>query len=287
MNFKNQIDFNELKSTRLPITLFAGLFVWFFIWFFQPFELNKFNIENKALFLAGYGLITSFELFLGYFIPPFLWKSFFTYKFWNSGFHLIYLALNLVLLAFFNRIYGELTGFYQFNTFSIAHYIFYTLAIGLLPIISTIFIADRVLLKNKFERLEKKSKTNKKVLHQKQNQLIRKISIKSDKTKDKFDIELSNILYFQSDDNYVNIFYLHEGNLSKRLMRITLSQIEKQLDGFDQIVRCHRSFVVNLDKVTNVEGKSQHYSFVIPQLPNSIPVSKTFPKSIIDSLSSS
>lgn len=285
MDFKNQIDFNELKTIRLPIIIFAGLFVMFFIWFFKPFELGNFSIENKTLFLAGYGVITSFALFFGYCIIPFLWKGFFSYKFWNTGFHLTYLAFNLVLLAFFNRIYGELTGFYQFNPFSIVHYIFYTLSIGLLPIISTIFIADRVLLKNKFERLETKSKTNKNLLQQKQSQLVQEISIKSDKTKDKFDIELSNILYFQSDDNYVNIFYLQNGSLSKRLMRITLSQIESQLKDFDQIVRCHRSFVVNLDKVKSVEGKSQHYSFVIPQLPNSIPVSKTFPKSIIDELS--
>jgi len=282
MNLKSQIDFNELKSARLLIVLFSGFLVFLFLWFFQPFELKNFEIENKILFLAGYGGIVSFIMFCSYYLIPFFWKRFFTYKFWNAGFHLAFLAFNLILIAFLNRIYCGLTGFYDFNPFSLVHYIFYTMSVGLLPIALTIFFVDRILLKNKFEQIAKKTEQNK----IKPDNQDATITIKSDKIKDQLTLALSNIMYFQADDNYVNIYFLQDGTVTKQLMRITLSQIEKQLFSYYQIVRCHRSYIVNLDKVKSVEGKSQHYSFVIPQLPNSIPVSKTFPKSIIDTLSS-
>lgn len=52
----------------------------------------------------------------------------------------------------------------------------------------------------------------------------------------------------ESADNYVSIWYISKTGVSKYLIRNTLKEME---DRFSQtrIVRCHRSFMVNLDQV--------------------------------------
>ena len=299
MDLKAQIDFEELKNIRFPIIIVTGIFVFFFLWFFQPFGLEDFKVDNKILFLSIYAINTSLVLFFAYILIPFLWKKFFTYQFWNVTVHLVYLVATLIFMGILNRIYSGLSGFYQFNPFSLVHHIFYTIAIGLTPIVIIVGVVDKVLLQRKFEDLAKKSreslqvsqingKENKssEMLESKEDTEIKKVEktvvLNSNNRSDEFSILASNIVYFKSDDNYVNIYFLNKGTISKRLMRITLSQIEKQLIGFDQIIRCHRSYIVNLDRVNYIKGNSQKYVFFLNDLSIKIPISKTFPQNIVE-----
>ncbi len=281
MNLKSQIDFNELKHIRFAIILFSGIFVFSFLWFFQPFDLNEFNIKYKNLFLAGFGFNTSFVLFLCYYFIPLVWKQFFLFKFWNASYHLIYLMINLLIISLLNRIYGSITGFYDFNPFSVFHYVLYTFSVGLLPIVITIVAVDRILLKLKFEELSNISQ-KKEILQE--TVIQNTVTIKSGKLKDQITLLSSDIICFKANDNYVNIFFLQENIVKKRLIRITMSRVEEQLSEYDFIVRCHRSYIININKIISVERESQKYFFTIDKLSISVPVSKTFPENIIDKI---
>ena len=88
------------------------------------------------------------------------------------------------------------------------------------------------------------------------------------------------MLYICSCDNYVEIHYTTVGEqVHKRLLRTTLNNLEEQLNASD-LVRCHRSYIVNLGKVCEVEGNSKAMVLLLQQVPQPIPVSRTRIKTI-------
>ena len=62
-------------------------------------------------------------------------------------------------------------------------------------------------------------------------------------------IMLENLLFIESSDNYITIHYLNKSKLSHFLIRNSLKWMDENLTKDSQLVRCHRSFIVNLDKV--------------------------------------
>ena len=64
----------------------------------------------------------------------------------------------------------------------------------------------------------------------------------------RFSVKLENLLYLEASDNYVSIYYLNNGKVTRFMLRNTLKNLEEDLKG-TELVRCHRSFIVNCDKV--------------------------------------
>lgn len=90
-----------------------------------------------------------------------------------------------------------------------------------------------------------------------------------------------NLLYIESADNYISTWYLKNGQLKKQLIRITLKDLSQQLADTN-IVRCHRSFMVNLDqiKVLRREKENLFIELGYPGL-KEIPISKTYGEEVL------
>ena len=90
----------------------------------------------------------------------------------------------------------------------------------------------------------------------------------------------SNLLYVESADNYVYIWYLNKGNLTKFMLRNSMKTIEEQM-AETNLLRCHRSYIVNFEQV-NVIRKQKDGIYVEFDLPNikDIPVSKKYSEKI-------
>lgn len=101
----------------------------------------------------------------------------------------------------------------------------------------------------------------------------------------KFSIKKENLLYLESAENYVNICYLNKGIVSKYLLRDTLKKMEESFSG-TEIIRCHRSYMVNFDKV-KVIRKDKDGLILELDTPSVIdlPVSKTYFDSVMQTFS--
>lgn len=101
----------------------------------------------------------------------------------------------------------------------------------------------------------------------------------------KFSIKKENLLYLESAENYVNICYLNKGKVSKYLLRDTLKKIEESLSG-TEIVRCHRSYIVNFEKVKVIRKDKDglKLEFDDPYVTD-IPVSKTYVNAVMQTFS--
>jgi DNA-binding LytR/AlgR family response regulator len=82
-------------------------------------------------------------------------------------------------------------------------------------------------------------------VHQKRNLL----AFPDEKGELKLSVMIENLLYIDSADNYATIHYLNKSKLSHFLIRNSLKWIEENLTKDSPLVRCHRSYIVNLDKV--------------------------------------
>jgi len=103
------------------------------------------------------------------------------------------------------------------------------------------------------------------------------IAFLDEKGEFKISIVLENLLYVDSADNYATIHYLNKSKLSHFLIRNSLKWIEENLTKETPLVRCHRSYIVNLDKV-KVLRKTKDGIFLELDALNTadIPVSKTY-----------
>jgi hypothetical protein len=101
----------------------------------------------------------------------------------------------------------------------------------------------------------------------------------------KFSIKKENLFYLESAENYVNICYLNKGKISKYLLRDTLKKIEESFSG-TEIIRCHRSYIVNFDKVKVLRKDKDglKLEFDNPAV-SDIPVSKTYVDTVMETFS--
>jgi TRAP-type mannitol/chloroaromatic compound transport system permease small subunit len=101
----------------------------------------------------------------------------------------------------------------------------------------------------------------------------------------KFSTKKENLLYLESAENYVNICYLNKGKVTKYLLRDTLKKIEEDFSG-TEIIRCHRSYMVNFEKVKVIRKDKDGLKLVFddPSVTD-IPVSKTYVDTVMRTFS--
>ena len=90
-----------------------------------------------------------------------------------------------------------------------------------------------------------------------------------------------NLLYIESADNYICVWYKKNDILKKQLLHITMKEISEQLADTN-IVRCHRSYMINLDLV-KVMRREKSNLFLELEEPGvrEIPISKTYGEAVL------
>jgi|GEM_PF-755115 len=88
----------------------------------------------------------------------------------------------------------------------------------------------------------------------------------------------NNILFFKSEDNYVDVYYLLGGEVKTELIRTTLKKIESTCD-YSGLVRVHRSYTINIKTVSSSKRTHKGYVLQFDPLPDmQVPVSASYQK---------
>ena len=89
-----------------------------------------------------------------------------------------------------------------------------------------------------------------------------------------------DIFYIMSQDNYVSIYYLIGDTMNNYLLRCSTVQVEEALKG-TSIIRCHRSYLVNLNHVKMLHHSSGKAAIVLSDNTGTeIPVSRKYYKEL-------
>lgn len=102
------------------------------------------------------------------------------------------------------------------------------------------------------------------------------IDFLDEKDINRFTVKVENLLYIQSSDNYVDIFYEEDNAVKKFMLRNTIKNLEKYLAG-SSIIRCHRSYMINTSNILSFQKTTTGYLIKLKHLAEiEIPVSKTY-----------
>ena len=122
------------------------------------------------------------------------------------------------------------------------------------------------------------------LLEEHQEEVIARQSVFSfydEKQELRLSVKRGELLYVESADNYVCIWYLSKGQLTKFLLRNSLKAMEENFADTN-VLRCHRSYMVNFDqvKVIRREKEGIFLELGIERVPD-IPISKTYSEKVM------
>jgi hypothetical protein len=265
------------KRNIVRLILFTSVFALIFINIYSPFGVDKwFNLTNlqfltySSLIILGGVLIVVISRIIMFQVCKRYLINIWQYLLWiftEVLFMALFYALFETLFLDDNRIFSELVKLSARNT---------TLVLLLPYSVLWLYFSWRD-KKEQIERLAdvQSFPTNTRNM----------IPFYDDKGILKFSIKKENLLYLESAENYVNICYLNKGNVSKYLLRDTLKKIEESFSG-TEIIRCHRSYMVNFDKVKVIRKDKDGLKLELDN-PSVIdlPVSKTYVNTVMQTFS--
>jgi hypothetical protein len=102
------------------------------------------------------------------------------------------------------------------------------------------------------------------------------LSFRDEKGDARLSVLRPNLLYIEAADNYVVIWYLNKGAVTRFLLRNSLKALERELTAHD-VLRCHRSYMVNLEhvKVIRRDKEGLFLELGVEKVPD-LPVSNTY-----------
>ena len=258
---------------NLIIAILFGLFIGLFLLFFEPFNINLSNNKNKVFQLLFFGCITTIVLLIFLYILPLLFPKIFSDKHWKVKHQVIFYFIILFVIATFNGIY---TNYINSLLFSWSNYwwiISRTFVLGGIPIAFLTLLDYR--RKDRLNRDQADTIFNEqKEFKRKSNKIIHHIS--TDLKNETISFKENDFNYALADGNYIDMCILVEDTLKKVPYRITLSAFEAQLEKSSSLIRCHRSYLVNLKKVENISGNAQGLKLKIKNQLETVPVSRKY-----------
>ncbi|WP_456438207.1 LytTR family transcriptional regulator DNA-binding domain-containing protein [Psychroserpens sp.] len=233
------------------IAVIISLWLVLFLILIAPFDIADLDFSERLEILPIYGVI-SFMTYMAL-VPVQNW-IFKRFKQLTVLFEVLFIAgINAIqiIIAFIYYKSEIVNGEYNFQKWALEVY----LPIGF--ILLTIVVFSRWFL-------------NKKT----QNNKHKKLIIKGDNKLDVLQVLPEELVCISSADNYVEVSFLNQGKLQKKLLRNTLKAIQTDIP---MLLKVHRSHLINPSHFKAWNGSS---SIILTQM--EIPVSKNYKTALLE-----
>lgn len=273
-----------LFNDRWKLIISISLFVTLFMLVFQPFGLANFTGPNKTIIISGYGFITFLILIFNLIVLPSYFKKWFISRSWTVIKQITWLVWIIFTIGLGNYLYSSIVFSFFSGYYGILLFQFYTLSIGIIPIVFLTIFHQNLLLS---ENLSKAKELNSK-LKADQSEIVegKIIALAASSGKNGINLDIKDLVFIESVGNYIKVYYLKDGNMVDTILRNTMGAVEKQLTKYPSIVRCHRAFIVNIIQIDRLNGNSQGLKLHLKFTENEIPVSRSFSKKLRESINS-
>ena len=261
--------FNEDLRHNAKIIFFISLGILAFLLIFQPIEINSFSKTEIFYLVTGLAVSTFLILSFNLIILPSLFPKIFNNKGWNIKKEIIWNIWILLAISISDfMFYSKLLGVVDINF----NYIINIILIAFLPVAVLVIINQERLLK---AHLKSAQQLNKKLIDSKQKK-ERFINFESDYKKDNLIIKSDSLILIKSADNYIEVYYESDGVVKKQMIRSTLQKAEEVTTEYEFIFRCHRTFIVNINHITEIKGNSQGYKLFFKNIDFPVIVSQKY-----------
>ncbi len=276
-------DFIYEKKNQVAMVIFVPLFILAFFLLYQPFNFNDVEVSiftrlgaseevAKNLILVSMILIGFAVILISRIAMSITGKRHaFTYRS-----YIIWVACEILVMVFIYAIIQYTANSTVPSSFqeTFKKLLGRTILVLLIPyVLCYIYF----ILQDKVKEL----KNIRKKLEEDENALQKAyVQIHDEHGEMRLSIRRENLILIESADNYIEVWYLNNGQIKKSLIRNTLMRVAKELEPLN-IRRCHRSYIVNLEhiKVLRREKEGVFIDMGIEGVPE-IPISKTYSSEI-------
>ena len=253
----------ENKVQLFKIITAISIFVLVFLYLFKPFGLH--TLEPKLmLYCVGFGLVSWIaSIFYEFGVVPILKikneAGAFTFARW-----ILYFCGAMLFISLANFIFIRLVYFGDIQWSLFPYMMRGVFAIGLFPIV---LLGALALLKQEHKYSKIAAEVNQEQASKQAVELAADTVI--------CEIPVDQIRYIEAMQNYVKIGHLsHDAQMSEKVVRESLKNILEIAN--HNLVRCHRSYLVNQDKVLSAAGNAQGLLLKLSDCEKEIPVSRSF-----------
>jgi hypothetical protein len=232
-----------------------GILIVFILIFLKPFESNSQTVSYQNLKLIGYAFCIVLPILMLHFLEEFWFKK-------NNNKWFLYLELIVLVIGFF---FIALTSYF-YNTYIVndlsvdSNYILSWVKEFGAPF-APIFIPLWIYLRFRFSKV-----------------FISPIQIKKEATVSLKGNNLNEELHFfekdfvmaQAQANYVDVYYLKNNQLTKKMIRHSISGLTELISSSQQI---HRSYLVNPSMIISIHGNTRKGNVVLKHITEKIPIS--------------
>ena len=282
MNFLSQ-HIPQYLLTRRSLTIMvtsAAAFAFLFIIIYKPFNVEHWAEVSRFVFVAcvlgivllGMSIAAISRIIMCYYAKK------------HSISYLQYIAwvfVELVLMSVAFTVCSTLTGVQLDIAEAFEKSLLNTSLILLIPYIITI---TAFTLQDRNERLRQIEDDYDKAMQQRAD-IKGLISFYDERGELQLSVTKDNLLYIESADNYINVWYM-KGNLPKKLMLRNTLKRTAELLAETNVMRCHRGFMVNMEQVKLLRREKESFYLELGiEGVKDIPVSKTYGEAVMKWLS--
>lgn len=225
--------------------------------------------------VLGYALVCFFSMILLNIVVFQLFPNVFTESKWTTGREIGWTIINVAAIGLFNFLYSFAIGITHFKLLNLLLFMGFTIAVAAFPLTIVILI-NQVRLQRKYAR--ESDAFNQVIEHTPAPSLSEsnsRFTITGENGEVALELAVHDFLFAQADDNYIEVYYLAQGQVSKKLIRNTLKNLQSVLLDSPTCFRCHKSYLVNLSHVIHFSGNSQGYKLHLTGVDTLIPVSRS------------
>jgi DNA-binding LytR/AlgR family response regulator len=306
--FRQPFPFDDSRQVSLIRGVVIGAFVGLFLIVFQPFGIERWQTAYKLVKLAGFGLIAGL-LTAGHFVVwPRLFPGWFAESRWSVGRAIGFILTLQLSIAGVNYLYVTSLSGVALTASGFGQSIGVTLLVGIFPTTGAVLVSYLVRLRQyvrsanalspdsasltpagaELNRTDVGADTGLAGAMAEPNPTAAPdpgapFTLIGDSGRDTLTLTANDLLFIESSDNYATVVYLKQAVPTRVLLRNTLSRLEAQANRPD-VVRCHRSFVVNLGRVDRVTGNAQGYKLHLLQNQFAVPVARQYNATLVAQL---
>jgi hypothetical protein len=275
------IPFFENYRQKIIIPTLLSFIVMIGIIILNPYE-NTDDLLRQIVETFKYGsIIISISLIFSFILPE-VFPTIFKTEEWNIIKSLIFFLTSLITIAIFTTAFAYLYDNQNNKSFFLLFFTILTRSIVLafFPIVILIYYSERILFKKNHARaivIIDELKADQPIMQKKAETAIFTFA---KNTKDEINISEHELLYVKAEGNYCLLVYEKESDLLKHLIRGSLKEAELLISRSEFFYRCHKSYIVNLNKITDVKGNAKGFIFFL-QHECMIPTSRNISKSLI------
>lgn len=268
------IHYFDLAFYKWVLVLSVSGFITLFLLAFQPFGVTNFDphfsitLQFLGVLLAMGGVVGGTLALSEFILRPLLLpeptrRQLLGWLAWD------YVLVGSAAFLFYNY----LGDWHDFHWLSWLGFIRDVGMVISFPVAGFIFFIRHESLKSRYVRL---------ITHPTGVPSTKLLHLSSENGKDVLSVALGDLLYLESQDNYLAVVYMDQRTRRTTLIRSSLKRIEALL--VPQLVRCHRSFIVNLQRVVSCHGNQHGLKLHMEGVEQPIPVSRAYTRIVLEKL---